>query len=276
MIKQFLSFDEAAAELGTDYNGLREGFETGLASKLPAFVYCGDLPFLAVIVGARIESDGQSGEEIIPFFRLPDGRKIGESFFGDVDIDFHELGDELGDVESSSVSRKVSGQSATFVLRGYFRVAAHEMKKAAREHCLGMTCIAPASWWRDHAFMPKSKNGHPIIMFRICPIDHDAYRYPPELKQVRFRIEDVLQLKARAVSLIYSPNDKPMDARERTTLLAVIGALAEPAKLDLSQHHKAGEAVAAMLAAKGVTISGRTIGEHLKAVREAMDSRKVK
>jgi hypothetical protein len=70
--------------------------------------------------------------------------------------------------------------------------------------------------------------------------------------------------------------DKPIGARERTTLLVIIGALAEHANLDLSQPHKAGDAVAAMLAAKGVTISGRTIGEHLKAVREAMDSRKMK
>jgi len=70
--------------------------------------------------------------------------------------------------------------------------------------------------------------------------------------------------------------DKSLDARERTTLLCIIGALAENATLDLSQHIKAGEAVAVMLDAKGVKLSGRTIGEHLKAVREAMDSRKVK
>lgn len=66
--------------------------------------------------------------------------------------------------------------------------------------------------------------------------------------------------------------DKPLDARERTTLLCIIGALAEHAKLDLAQPMKAGEAVAAMM--PDVKLSGRTIGEHLKAVREAMDSRK--
>jgi hypothetical protein len=70
--------------------------------------------------------------------------------------------------------------------------------------------------------------------------------------------------------------DKPLDTRERTTLLTIIGALAGVANLDLSQHNKAGDTVAAMLAVEGVKLSGRTIGEHLKAVREAMDSRKVK
>ncbi|GEM_PF-3768658 len=66
--------------------------------------------------------------------------------------------------------------------------------------------------------------------------------------------------------------DKPLDGRERATLLCIIGALAQNAKLDLSQPMKAGEAIAAMM--PDVKLSSRTIGEHLKAVREAMDSRK--
>ena len=67
--------------------------------------------------------------------------------------------------------------------------------------------------------------------------------------------------------------EKALDTRERTTLLVIIGALAEAAKIDLTQHHKAGEAVACMLQAKGVKLSGRAIGEHLKAVRMALESR---
>ena len=65
---------------------------------------------------------------------------------------------------------------------------------------------------------------------------------------------------------------KSLDARERTTLLCIIGALASHAELDVSQPIKAGDAIAAMM--PDVKLSGRTIGEHLKAVREAMDSRK--
>ncbi len=78
-----------------------------------------------------------------------------------------------------------------------------------------------------------------------------------------------------AIGKAAAVTNKPLDARERTTLLTIIGALAAAANLDLSQHNKAGDTVAAMLDAQGVKLSGRTIGEHLKAVREAMDSRKV-
>lgn len=67
--------------------------------------------------------------------------------------------------------------------------------------------------------------------------------------------------------------EKPLDDRERTSLLCIIGALASNAHLDLSQPHKAGAVVAAMLPGE-VKLSARTIGEHLKGVREAMDSRK--
>ena len=68
------------------------------------------------------------------------------------------------------------------------------------------------------------------------------------------------------------PVDKPLERRERATLLCIIGALAANAKLDLSQPMKAGEAIVDMM--PDVNLSPRTIGEHLKAVRNAMDSRK--
>lgn len=70
--------------------------------------------------------------------------------------------------------------------------------------------------------------------------------------------------------------DKPLDRRERTTLLTIIGALAAEAGIDLTRHNKAGEALAAKLDEMNVKLNGRTIGDHLRAVREAMDSRQVK
>jgi hypothetical protein len=66
--------------------------------------------------------------------------------------------------------------------------------------------------------------------------------------------------------------EKPLGTRERTTLLCIIGALARKQDLDLSQPMKAGDAVAAM--APELKWAGRTIGEHLKRVPEAMLSRK--
>jgi len=67
-----------------------------------------------------------------------------------------------------------------------------------------------------------------------------------------------------------------LDARERTTLLCVIGALAESAGIDLSKHNKAGEVVSAMLDKRGIDISGRAIGEHLRKVAAALQSRSSK
>jgi hypothetical protein len=71
------------------------------------------------------------------------------------------------------------------------------------------------------------------------------------------------------------PNNtrETLDPRERATLHRIIGALAHEAKLDLSEPFKAGEVVAKMLP-DGASVKARTIGEHLKAVRETMDGRK--
>lgn len=68
--------------------------------------------------------------------------------------------------------------------------------------------------------------------------------------------------------------DKPLRERERATLLCIIGALADLAKVDLSQHHKAGGQVEAMLSVKGIELSARTIGDHLRAAREAIERRR--
>jgi hypothetical protein len=66
-------------------------------------------------------------------------------------------------------------------------------------------------------------------------------------------------------------NGSGLDARERATLLCIIGVLAKEARVDLSQPMKAGEAIAAMI--PSIKINPRTIGEHLSRVDAAMDSR---
>jgi len=91
------------------------------------------------------------------------------------------------------------------------------------------------------------------------------------LANLWFRVADIERVVAEPQPSV-SDSDKSMDPRERITLLCIIGALAKNAQLDLSQPIKTGEAIAAMM--PDVKLSGRTIGEHLKAVREAMDSRK--
>jgi hypothetical protein len=141
----------------------------------------------------------------------------------------------------------------------------------------------------DRAFViepaPTSSEEEASERAKISPELIDPLRFAPyciSRNDIFFLAEDIDAMR-QSIDADKSPRSgiangdgKALDTRERIMLLTIIGALAEPAKLDLSQHNKAGETVAAMLAAKGVTASGRAIGEHLKAVREAMDSRKVK
>ena len=102
--------------------------------------------------------------------------------------------------------------------------------------------------------------------------DSSAY-YPagglPNDAPVIVRVANLLSFIARASGA--SGTEKPLDERERTTLLCIIGALAREAGIDLSQPMKAGDAVVAI--APELKLSGRTIGEKLKQVTEAMDRR---
>lgn len=100
----------------------------------------------------------------------------------------------------------------------------------------------------------------PINEARLARMHPEAYAVMPEAL-VELRAPHV---SGRAVTL---------DARKRRTLLCIIGALAAEADLDLSQPYKAGEAIAALLDAKGVKVTARAIGDNLKEVPEAMDSR---
>jgi hypothetical protein len=86
-------------------------------------------------------------------------------------------------------------------------------------------------------------------------------------------ILEILHENERLRAVTHAPDERPLDRRTRASLLCIIGALAEQANLDLSQPMKAGDAIEKMLPGD-VRLSGRTIGEHLKAVRVAMDSRK--
>jgi hypothetical protein len=67
--------------------------------------------------------------------------------------------------------------------------------------------------------------------------------------------------------------DKPLERRERTTLLVVIAALAKIAKLDIAKPSSAAAAIETQTALMGARVAARTIEEHLKRVGEALDAR---
>lgn len=67
--------------------------------------------------------------------------------------------------------------------------------------------------------------------------------------------------------------EKPIGPRERNTLLVIIAALAELAKIDLKKPSKAASAIEAQTAIMGARVASRTIEEHLKRITEALEGR---
>lgn len=65
--------------------------------------------------------------------------------------------------------------------------------------------------------------------------------------------------------------EKEIDTRERTSLLVMVGALAEMAKLDITKPTPAAKKILSVLESKGVQLGKKTIEEHLKRVSDALD-----
>ena len=71
------------------------------------------------------------------------------------------------------------------------------------------------------------------------------------------------------------PNEmeKPLDSRERTTLLVIMAALARGAGIDLAQPSKAAMQIEALTTELEARVAGRTIEEHLKRIPDALERR---
>ncbi len=67
--------------------------------------------------------------------------------------------------------------------------------------------------------------------------------------------------------------ERPVTTKERTTLLTLIGLLAEEAKIDYSRPSKAASTIASLAEIKGVQIAQRTIEEYLKKIPDALEKR---
>jgi hypothetical protein len=64
-----------------------------------------------------------------------------------------------------------------------------------------------------------------------------------------------------------------MGQRERTTLLAMIAALAKLAQIDVTKPSSAAVAIEAQTALVGARVAARTIEEHLKRIPDALEAR---
>ena len=70
--------------------------------------------------------------------------------------------------------------------------------------------------------------------------------------------------------------EKPVERRERATLLVVIAALAKMAKIDVTKPSAAALAIESQTALLGSRVASRTIEDHLKRIPEALENRQSK
>ena len=69
------------------------------------------------------------------------------------------------------------------------------------------------------------------------------------------------------------PLDRPLEERERTTLLTIIAALALEAEIDISTPSKAGGIIETRTIELDARVSARSIEDHLKRIPEALERR---
>jgi hypothetical protein len=67
--------------------------------------------------------------------------------------------------------------------------------------------------------------------------------------------------------------EKPLEQRERDTLLVIVAALAELAEIDVKKPAAAGTTIESQTALLGAEVSSRTIQNHLKRIPEALERR---
>jgi hypothetical protein len=66
------------------------------------------------------------------------------------------------------------------------------------------------------------------------------------------------------------PLEQPVKTRERTTFFMIIAALSKEAKIDISKASKAGETIAALIAAMGYEVAPNTIARHLRLLAQTL------
>lgn len=178
--KRWLSLAEAASELSTDEEGLRQAMESGDLNELPVFVYSGAGRFPAQIVDLDEEGD---------------------------DFDDPPQGDSEGDV----VPQCISGEpSYVWVwLTGCFRLTPESVKSVAKERTLFQCFVSPCSWWAKNCQVPKHDDSAPRVQFWLGASDAEYVEYPHTAKgldpifsfdNLRFSAEDIAAIKAGSSS----------------------------------------------------------------------------
>ena len=86
------------------------------------------------------------------------------------------------------------------------------------------------------------------------------------------RTSALLKLEAQ-ISNLDKPPEKPLERRERTTLLLIIAGLARLAKIDVTKPSSAAKSIDAETTRMGARVAARTIENHLRLIPEALETR---
>jgi hypothetical protein len=107
------------------------------------------------------------------------------------------------------------------------------------------------------------------------PWDHPDNFHPagglPRDSVLVVRTSALRSLQTRVAELEESA--RPLERRERTTLLVMLAALAKLARIDLSRPSSAAVAIESQTMLMGARVAARTIETHLKRVPGAVESR---
>jgi len=106
----------------------------------------------------------------------------------------------------------------------------------------------------------------------LSTANYDVARGLPEDTLLVVRTSALRELEAR-VSKPDQEAEKPLELRERTTLLVIIAALAELAEVDVKKPAKAGLTIESQTVRMGAEVSSRAIQDHLNRIPEALARR---
>lgn len=109
-------------------------------------------------------------------------------------------------------------------------------------------------------------------IFEIQDDDHPAGALPDDCIFV-VRTEALLQFEQSMNGDETSKEEKPLQTKERRSLLVVIAALAKEAGINIEQPSKAATIIEGMTVQMGAYVAKRTIEEHLKKIPDALEAR---
>ncbi len=108
----------------------------------------------------------------------------------------------------------------------------------------------------------------------FLPRSQSEFPQASVLAVARTALEEFIAEYCQAEQVVKAETlDRPLEERERATLLTIIAALAKVAGIDVSRASKASEAIEVATEGLGARVSARTIENHLKRIPDAIERR---